>query len=67
MAGASPADDLIRMRVEGHHDDGEPQALARPVGGQLDGAADDALMATVHAVEHADGDDGRTPVFRHFI
>jgi hypothetical protein len=24
-------------------------------------------MAAMHAVEHADGDDGRTPVFWHFI
>ena len=62
--------DLIWVRVEGHHDDREPRvprALACPVGGQFDRAADDALMAAMHAVEHADGDDGRTPVFRHFI
>jgi len=55
-------DHLVRMRVEGDHHD---RQVPRP--GQLDGTADDALMTTVHAVEHADDGDGPAPVGGHVV
>ena len=54
-------DHLIRVRIEGDHHDRQlpgPRNLFRP--------ADDALVTAVHAVEHADRRDARTPVGRHF-
>src|ERR1700727_3867838 len=57
------------MRVERHPHDRQP-LIAAEAGlraGELDGPADDALMAAVHAIEHTNGDDGRTPVVRHLV
>jgi hypothetical protein len=45
-------DDLVRMRVEG-----DDHGRQRKVTGELGGPGDNALMAAVHPIEHADGDD----------
>ena len=59
---AARPDHLVRMRVEGDHHDRQV-----PLHADLGRAGDDALMATVHAVEFADRDDGLTPPCRHIV
>jgi hypothetical protein len=50
------------MRIEGHDHDGQS-----PLGRDCGGARDDALMAAMDSVEHADRDDGRPPGTGHVI
>ena len=59
---AAGPDDLIRVRVEGDH---HHRQVALPA--CLRRARDNALMAPVHAVEHANGDDGLAPLCRHLV
>ena len=53
-------DNLIRVRVEGDHDH---RQVLRPR--ELTGPLDDALVTTMHAVEHADRRHAPAPVGRH--
>ena len=55
-------DHLVRMRVEGDGDDGQAA-----LGGGLRRPGNDALMAQVHAVEDAHGDDAGAPVSGHVL
>ena len=53
---------LVWMRVEGNRNDRQaplPAKLRRP--------GDDVLMPKMHAIEHADRDNGRTPVCGHVV
>ena len=55
-------DDLVRVRVEGDHDQRQVPALR-----DLPGPLHDALVAPVHAVEHADRRDAPGPAGRHIV